>query len=149
MTEQQLDENPVEDTTDEQEGATDERIKQAPEEAPAETDETEADSFSRAYVEQLRQENGKYRQRAQRADELAHRLHNELVRSTGRLADPADLPFSEDHLDDPGTLTSAIEDLVARKPHLAARRPAGQIGQGVSASPATVDLAAILRNKAG
>ena len=44
--------------------------KEAP--APA---EAEADTFSRDYVEKLRQENGKYRQRAQRADDLAHRLH--------------------------------------------------------------------------
>jgi hypothetical protein len=150
MPEQQPDEiSPTEETTDEQESTHDEQLDEATEEAPPETNETEGDTFTRAYVEQLRQENGKYRQRGQRADELAHRLHNELVRATGRLADPSDLPFDEEHLDDPDALTAAVEDLVAHKPHLAARRPVGEIGQGVSSSPASVDLAAILRGRAG
>ena len=35
------------------------------------TENEDPDTFPRSYVEQLRQENGKYRQRAQRADELA------------------------------------------------------------------------------
>ena len=55
----------------------------------------EAETFPREYVEQLRNENARYRQRAQQADELAHRLHVELARATGRLADPTDLPFEE------------------------------------------------------
>lgn len=112
------------------------------------SDETEPDAFDRAYVHQLRQENGKWRQRAQRADELAHRLHTALVAATGRLADPSDLPFDAEHLDDPEALTAAIDALVAGKPHLASRRPSGNIGQGaLSESPATVDLAAILRQR--
>ncbi len=57
--------------------------------------ETEPETFPREVVEKLRQENGKYRQRAQRADDLARRLHTELVRATGRLADPSDLEFDE------------------------------------------------------
>jgi len=109
----------------------------------------EPDVFPRSYVEELRQEHGKYRQRAQRADELAQRLHVELVRATGRLADPTDLPFNETHLDEGDKLSQAIDDLLARKPHLAARRPIGEIGQGASPSGGTVDLAAILRSKAG
>jgi hypothetical protein len=90
----------------------------------------EPDTFPREVVEKLRQENGKYRQRAQQADTLAHRLHLELVRATGRLADPTDLDYDDEHLDDPDKLTEAIDDLLARKPHLATRRPVGDIGQG-------------------
>lgn len=113
--------------------------------------ESEPDTivYKRADLEKLRQENGKYRQRAQRADELAHRLHTELVRATGKLADPTDLPFDEDHLADADTLAAAIDDLLTRKPHLASRRPIGEIGQGPSPSAGSVDLAAILRGKAG
>lgn len=109
--------------------------------------ETEPETFPRDYVEQLRQENGKYRQRAQQANQLAQRLHAELVRSTGRLADPDDLPFDESHLEDADTLGAAIDALLTRKPHLAARRPTGEIGQGASGSVGSVDLAALLRQR--
>jgi hypothetical protein len=93
-------------------------------------EDQEPDTFPREVVEQLRQENGKYRQRAQQADQLSQRLHLELVRATGRLADPTDLEFNEDHLDDPDALTAAVDDLLAKKPHLASRKPVGDIGQG-------------------
>ena len=105
-------------------------------------------SPAREVVEKLRQENGKYRRRAAKADTYAQRLHTELVRATGKLADPTDLPFNEDHLDDPDAMTAAINDLVTRKPHLASRKPMGEIGQGATPSAATVDLAAILRPRA-
>lgn len=107
------------------------------------------DTFSRAYVEKLRQESAGYRVRAQRAAELEHRLHRALVAATGRLADPTDLEFDVAHLDDEDALNAALNDLLARKPHLASRRPRGDVGQGAtSASPATVDLAALLRANA-
>ena len=102
----------------------------APAEEPDEEPEPEPDMFPREVVEKLRQENGKYRQRAQHADALARRLHAELVRVRGRLADPTDLDFDESHLDDPDALSEAIDDLLAKKPHLASRRPVGDIGQG-------------------
>lgn len=89
--------------------------------------ESDPDVFPREVVEELRRENGKHRQRAQK---VARRLHTELVRATGRLADPTDLPFDESHLDDVESLTTAIDELLARKPHLASRRPTGDIGQG-------------------
>lgn len=110
----------------------------------------EPDTFPRSYVEQLRAENQRYRERGKNADELARRLHTELVRATGRLADPSDLAFDETHLADPDALTAALDDLLTRKPHMATRRPAGDIGQGaVSEGGSTVDLAAILRQRAG
>ncbi len=92
--------------------------------------ESDPETFPLAYVEQLRQENGKYRQRAQQADTYAERLHTELVRATGRLADPTDLPYIEDHLVDADKMADAITELLNRKPHLAARRASGDIGQG-------------------
>lgn len=108
----------------------------------------EPETFPREYVEQLRQESGRYRQRAQRADDLAQRLHLALVTATGKLADPTDLPFDETHLDDAETLTAAIDDLLNRKPHLATRRPSGDVGQGASSTGDTVSLAGILRANA-
>ncbi|WP_209323866.1 hypothetical protein [Brevibacterium renqingii] len=112
------------------------------------TDDEDPDTFPRDYVEKLRDENAKYRQRAQKADDLAHRLHNALTAATGRLADPSDLPYEESHLDDPEALETAISELLAKKPHLGSRKPAGNIGQGVSSSTDAVDLAAMMRARA-
>ncbi|OKH65405.1 hypothetical protein [Mycolicibacterium mageritense] len=92
--------------------------------------EQEPETFPREYVEKLRTENGKYRQRAGEADSLAKRLHTELVRATGRLADPTDLPFDAEHLEGSDKLSLAIDELLESKPHLATRRPTGDIGQG-------------------
>ena len=108
-------------------------------------DQALPDTFPRVYVERLRQENAKYRQRAERSDDLAKRLHVALVAATGRLADPTDLEFDQQHLDDPDALVAAIDALVAVKPHLASRRPLGNVGQGLSEQPASVSLASILR----
>ncbi|MCG7582786.1 hypothetical protein MHN82_21625 [Mycolicibacterium sp. OfavD-34-C] len=118
-------------------------------ETPAEETEAEAETFPRAYVEELRNENGRYRQRARKADEYAERLHVELVRATGKLADPTDLPFDEGHLVDADSMVAALDELLERKPHLAARRPTGTIGQGINPPATNVDLAAILRGQAG
>lgn len=129
----------------------DEETPETEEQESAETEETteaEPETFPREYVQQLRDEAAKYRTRAQRVDALGARLHTSLVAATGRLADPTDLTFDETHLDDVDTLTAAIDNLLTRKPHLASRRPAGDVGQGVSAQPATVDLAGILRARA-
>lgn len=126
-------------------GTGTERSQDADQQVSDEVPET----FPREYVEELRHENGKYRQRAARADELAHRLHTELVRATGRLADPTDLPFDENHLATVADMATAIDELLARKPHLASRRPNGDIGQGMSGGSSSVDLAAILRGNAG
>ncbi|MCV7302636.1 hypothetical protein H7J93_23715 [Mycobacterium barrassiae] len=105
----------------------------ATEEDAAETGDDQpddAETFPRSVVEKLRQENGRYRQRAQQTDAYAQRLHTELVRATGRLADPSDLEFDAEHLDDAEALTAAIDELLTDKPHLASRKPVGDIGQG-------------------
>lgn len=101
-----------------------------------ETDPVDPEMFPRQVVEDLRKENGKYRQRAQQADTYAARLHTEMVKATGRLADPTDLPFDEDHLADAGNMVAAIDALLEAKPHLASRRPVGDIGQGQRGSTA-------------
>lgn len=139
MTEEQTTEAPTEDEAAEETATTEPTDEE-------ETTEEEAGHFPRSYVEKLRDENAKYRQRAQRAEELAHELHRSRVEATGRLADPTDLEFSDDHLNDADKLTQAIDELLTRKPHLAARKPSGNIGQGsVSHSTSTVDLAGLLR----
>lgn len=124
-------------------------VEEVPDAAEEHTEPQEDDdTFPRDYVEKLRDENAKYRQRASRADDLAHRLHTALVTATGKLHDPEDLPFDEEHLDDPEAMSAAVDDLLARKPHLASRKPVGNIGQGASGSTSTVDLAGLLRSRA-
>ncbi|WP_371517474.1 hypothetical protein [Dietzia sp. 111N12-1] len=94
------------------------------------TEETEPETFPAKVVKDLRKENARYRERAQKADQLAQRLHTALVGQTGKLADPTDLEFDEAHLEDPDALAAAVDDLLTRKPHLRARRVAGDVGQG-------------------
>lgn len=107
---------PVEITTPEDEEAT-------PEE-PVDDGKT----FDAEYVAQLKQEAIENRQNAKA---LATRLHAELVRATGRLADPDDLEFDASHLESGEALNAAIDELLSRKPHFAARTPHGNVGQGV------------------
>ena len=154
MTDQINEQDQVQETSQEAQEApeTTESTTTTPEAPEAPEGHTEPqedeDTFPRDYVEKLRDENAKYRQRAARADDLAHRLHTALVTATGKLQDPGDLPFDEDHLDDPEALAAAVDDLLARKPHLASRKPVGNIGQGASGSTSTVDLAGLLRARA-
>lgn len=99
-------------------------------EAHDSSEETDPEVFPAKVVRDLRKENARYRERAGKADDLAHRLHVSLVSQTGKLADPTDLEFDEAHLEDPDALAAAVDDLLARKPHLRARRVAGDVGQG-------------------
>jgi len=108
----------------------------------------EPETFPRDYVEKLRDENAKYRQRASDRDDLAGRLHAALVAATGRLQDPSDLPFDDAHLSDADALTAAVDALLAVKPHLASRKPVGDIGQGASGVADTFSLAGALRSNA-
>ena len=107
----------------------------------------EPDTFDRSYVEKLRKESAKYRDKAKRTEELEKRLHRSLVAQDGRLADPDDLEFNPDHLDDPGALSDAIANLVAKKPGLRAQRLSGDIGAGVreKPKPPTTDLLTIMK----
>ena len=110
--------------------------------------ESDPDTFPKEYVVKLRDEAAKYRQRAADRDTLAERLHVALVTATGRLADPTDLDFDQTYVDDPEALTTALDDLLARKPHLASRRVVGDVGQGATQGDTAVDLAGMLRRNA-
>jgi len=90
-------------------------------------------------VTKLRQEAAKSRTRAKQADDYAQRLHARLVKADGRLADPTDLAFDEEHLTDPDKLTAAIDSLLEAKPHFRSRKPAAgtDIGQGQRGPAAT------------
>lgn len=145
------------DTTTEPEVEPTEDLPTEPEETieptakpdPVEVEETEdePDTFPRSVVEKLRKENAGYREKARKAEDYARELFHARVAATGRLADPEDLPFDEALLDDRDALLAAVEDLLARKPHMGSRTPRGDVGQGVSGSSATVDLAGILRSR--
>lgn len=120
-----------------------------PEETTPIAAEDDAETFPRDYVERLRHEAAEARVKAKDRDDLAHRLHAALTAGTGRLADPTDLPFDEHHLAGDDSLEAAIDDLLARKPHLAARTPRGDIGQGPTLSNGSgIDLAGLLRSRA-
>lgn len=122
---------------------------QEPVETPEDTVSDEQATFPRSYVEELRQENGRYRQRAARADDLAAALWHARVAATGRLADPTDLPMPEDADPlDTEAVTAAVEELIGRKPHLASRKPRGDVGQGAAGEVGSVDLAGLLRSRA-
>lgn len=112
---------------------TDTETPETPEvETTETTDETpEGDTFPREYVERLRRESAEHRTRAKRADELAERVFRLEVAATGRLADPSDLPYDAALVDDPDALRAAVDALLAAKPHLASRRPRGDVDQGV------------------
>lgn len=121
---------------------------------PAQEDQQEPDTFPRTYVEELRREAAGHRTRAQRADKLAEHLVRAYAETTGKLADPSDLPMSDELLDDgiPNRekVLAAVDELLARKPHLAATRPIGDVGQGARGEAAAmVSLAELLRSGAG
>lgn len=156
MTEQQITEPEVEQTedvisndtpdTDETEGVPDQHTPDGS--APAEEPSDDEDTFPRHVVEKLRRENAGYREKAKKAENYARELFHARVAATGRLADPDDLTFDEHLLDDRDALLAAVEDLIARKPHLALRKPRGDVGAGaLSSDAATVDLAGLLRSR--
>ena len=107
----------------------------------------------RAYVEELRGEAAGRRSALREAEERAERYGRELfaarIAATGRLADPTDLTYDPAFLDDQEALGAALDDLVARKPHLASRRPTGDVDQGARESAEGVSLAGLLRAGAG
>jgi hypothetical protein len=115
----------------------------------AETAENTIETFSRSYVEKLRDENAKLRVRAQNTDELRARLHTELVKATGKLADPNDFPYSDAYfLNDPEALNTALDELIAEKPHLRSRTPKGDVGQGNRGpADAPVNLIELLKTR--
>ena len=138
---------PISDSTD------NERPDEAPVPISDSTDNERPDeAFPREYVESLRGESRRYRERAQsaeqRAGDLAAALWRAQVAGLDRLADPDDLPLPEDT--DPldlDAVTAAIDALLEQKPHLAARRARGDVGQHERRDDDEhgVSLAALLR----
>jgi hypothetical protein len=124
-------------------------------ETPTEPSSADPETFPAEHVRELREENAKHRTKAKRADALAARLVTSLAAGTGRLADPSDLPYSDDLLDDDGMpdeakVLAAVDELLIRKPHLAATRPVGDVGQGPRGDAVEmVSLAELLRAGAG
>lgn len=128
---------------------TPESVEDAPESQPG----ADNDVFPRSYVEELRGEAAKHRERAKNAEEraeaLAKRLHLALVRAAGKLENAADLPFDPEHLADDEKLSAALDALLADKPYLKARKPVGDIGQGDrGGQPEPVSLLGLLRGRA-
>jgi hypothetical protein len=127
-------------------------VDEAPDDASP-TGETEPETFDREYVQKLRDEAAGHRVKAKRTDALNARLATAQAALTGKLADPTDLPFTDDLLDEDGLVDedkvrAAVDDLVKRKPHLAARRPTGNVGQGARPEAPEIGLAAMLRRGA-
>lgn len=147
--------------------ATDPPPADLPDDAPDVGDPGEDGRYPAEVVARLRQEAADRRQRARTAEEalevangrvsaLSDRLLAvEIASATSTiLADPADLSTfaeaadltGEDGLPDRDKIVAAANDLVARKPHLASRRPAGDVDQGARGRPAeSFDFAARLR----
>ncbi len=113
-------------------------------------DEAAPEVFDREYVQKLREEAAGHRVRAKRADALAAALVSAQAALTGKLADPTDLAYSDDLLDDnglvdEGKVRAAVDALLERKPHLAARRVVGDVGQGARPSEDAFSLVGLLR----
>ena len=126
---------------------------------PLDTDLEPGDTFPREYVEKLRTEAAGHRTKAKEAEgkvetavaeavkPLQERIFGLLVAGTGRLADPTDLPFNPELLDE-AALNSAIDALLAAKPHLAKRKVQGDVGQGTGKVEEAFSLAGILGARA-
>lgn len=114
-----------------------------------------AEGSSDSEVEELRQ---KLAARDDEAETLKRNLLEALAVEYSReiLADPTDLLVhvdADDLLDDDGRpdgvkIKAAADDLVARKPHLSARRTAGDVGQGARPEAERFSLADALRARA-
>lgn len=86
----QTEPNPSPNAGSEPATASEQQQAQAPEA------EQQPETFDRAYVERLRSEAAAHRTKAKRADALAARLATAYAAQSGRLADPSDLPLSDD-----------------------------------------------------
>ena len=147
-----------EDTTEQPDPAGDEDTTEQPDPAEGDDDEGEledGDSFPRAYVQKIRDRAAGYRTRAKsaedRAAELERALFTERVRALDVLADPEDLPFSAELLDDHDALVDAVDTLVAKRPHYRRRGttdPAGTGSRERGRGHDSVSLSAIMRGNA-
>lgn len=125
-----------------------------PTDPPEDDDETPDpdESDGTPLVARLRKESAQYRRKLRDAEtareELAQALWVERVTALGTLADPTDLPFDPEALDDPDRLRELADELVTAKPHLRSRRVRQRVGQGEGAGPDGFSLAGMLRRGA-
>lgn len=129
----------------EEEGEETETVAEGldPNETPSDDDQV----FDKKYVTKLRKESAAYREKAKRSDELEKQLHTALVKLDGRLADPEDLEFDAEHLENHDKLADAIADLISRKPGLKKQQLSGDVGagkRGTEKKP-TTDLLSIIK----
>lgn len=125
--------SPNEEATDVQETDADVQEQQAQDEEQDEAQESDSaaeDVDAEEDTDPLVKLQEELDDAEKRAETYAKRLHEALVRLDGRLADPKDLDFSLDHLDNPDALDEAIGDLIKRKPGLRARQLSGDVGAG-------------------
>lgn len=122
--------------------------------AETEVEETDPQTFDAEYVRGLREEAAAHRVRAseaeQRAEAAVARLRSLAIRDATRdvLADPADLPWTDDLADeegwpDPERITAAATALIETKPHYG--RVSGDVGQGYRSQQQPISLAEALR----
>lgn len=118
-------------------------------------DEAQQDSFPREYVEELRTEAKNNREKASEATAAMERIQtayravavSQAVSDV--LADPTDLAWSDEFLDESGlvdaeAVRAAAEELTAAKPHLARAR--GDAMQGYRTEEKPFDLAELMRS---
>ena len=86
--------------------------------------------------------------RGTRADELERALFTERVRALDVLADPTDLPFSAELLDDPDALRDAVDSLVSSRPHYRRRGVATGTGSREEHAGPGVSLLGLMRGGA-
>lgn len=119
-------------------------------EAETDTAETNTETFPRSYVEELRRENASWRDKARtaetRADELSRALFTAKVEATGKVENPAEIPYSGDILDDADALNQAIDAAISERPYIKRRNITGDAGQGVKSNTnAPQDFSALFR----
>lgn len=101
--------------------------------------DTTEENISVESARKLRSEAKGLRDRAKAAealaDDYARRLFAARVSATGLVANPAEIPFNGDLLDDDDALNTAIETAITERPYIRSRKAAGIIGQGVKGDP--------------
>ena len=118
--------------------------------APQMTVRAATDDPADTTEQKLRRQAQRYRLRARDASSKAERYARELftarLAALDMLADPSDMTFDLELLDEPDALAQAVAELVKRKPHLAKRLASGDIGQGAGAggNPGDVSLVSLI-----
>lgn len=123
--------------------ATTEDVDHSPENYAALAGEVneDGDTFPRDYVEGLRRESAGYREKAKaaeaRADELARALFTAQVAATGKVENPAEIPFDAAIVDDIDAINAIVDAAITTRPYIKARTfaPVGQGERGNHAGP--------------